>query len=132
MLTVNMLQLPAEMAPEVQLLERKRRKCKMLRIDLLGTATVRISGRLAEGCREEVESFLDSHPALPGTIVDLSEITYIDSAGEEVLCWLGQRGARFAANSTYAVHVCERLHLNMAELPAAASRLTERPTRSTT
>jgi len=87
----------------------------MLRIDLLDTAIVRMSGRMTEGCREEVETFLASEPTLPGIIVDLSEVTYIDHAGEEALCWLGRRGAKFTAENPYALHMCGRLHLSMVE-----------------
>src|SRR5208337_612 len=87
----------------------------MLRIDLLGTATLQMSGRMAEGCREEVETFVGSHRDLPSMVVDLSEVTYVDRAGEAVLCWLGQRGAKFAADNPYVFHVCERLHLSIAE-----------------
>jgi hypothetical protein len=87
----------------------------MLRIDLLGIATLRMSGRMTEGCHEEVESFLDSHPAPPSLFVDLTEVTYIDHAGEETLRWLGQLGAKFTADNPYALHVLGRLHLNVAE-----------------
>jgi len=94
----------------------------MLRIDLLGTATLRMSGRMAEGCREEVETFVGLHGALPSMVVDLSEITYVDRAGEEVLCWLGQLGAKFMADNTYGLHVCDRLHLSIAEPRALSDR----------
>jgi hypothetical protein len=87
----------------------------MLRIDLLGTATLRMSGRMTEGCREEVEIFLGSHSALSNLLVDLTEVTYIDHAGEETLRWLGQLGAKFTADNPYAFHVLERLHLDVAE-----------------
>jgi len=87
----------------------------MLRIDLLDTTTLRISGRMAEGCREEVEAFVGSHGALPGTVVDLSEVTYADRAGEEMLCRLGRLGAKFTADNPYALHVCKRLQLDIAE-----------------
>jgi hypothetical protein len=87
----------------------------MLRIDLLESNLLRMSGRLAEGCREEVETFVGSHETIPDMVVNLSEVTYIDWAGEEVLCWLGQRGVRFTANNSYPLHICERLHLKMAD-----------------
>ena len=87
----------------------------MLRIDLLSNATLRMSGRMAEGCLEEVENFVGFHGVLPEMLVDLSEITYIDREGEEVLCWLGQLGAKFTADNPYALHVCERLRLSIAE-----------------
>lgn len=92
----------------------------MLRIDLLDTTILRMSGRLAEGCREEVEGIVGAQEALPKMIVDLSQITYIDREGEELLCQLGRRGAKFAADSPYVQHVCERLHLAMPETRAAS------------
>ncbi len=49
----------------------------MLRIDLLESDRLRMSGRLAEGCRAEVETFVGSHETVPNTVVDLSEVTYI-------------------------------------------------------
>lgn len=91
----------------------------MLRIDLLESGLLRMSGRLAEGCRAEVETFVSSHATVPNTVVDLSEVTYIDWAGEEVLCWLGQRGMRFTANNSYPLHICERLHLSVVDSRSA-------------
>jgi hypothetical protein len=87
----------------------------MLRIDLLEPHLLRMSGRLAEGCRDEVETFVGSHETVPNMVVDLSEVTYIDWAGEEVLSWLGQRGVRFTASNSYPLHICERLRLRMAD-----------------
>jgi hypothetical protein len=43
--------------------------------------------------------------------VDLSEVTFADAAGEEALQWLRSVGAKFVAESSYALHLCERLHL---------------------
>ncbi|MGA2570932.1 MAG: hypothetical protein ABSF23_10465 [Terracidiphilus sp.] len=92
----------------------------MLRIDRLDTAVLRMSGRMTEGCREEVESVVGNRRELSHTVVELSEVTYIDHAGEELLSWLGQCGAKFTADSSYALHVCERLHLRTPALPTAA------------
>ncbi len=44
-------------------------------------------------------------------VVDVSEVTFVDDAGEQVLTWLGRAGAKFLADSSYARDVCERLHL---------------------
>lgn len=91
----------------------------MLRIDLLESDLICMSGRLAEGCREELETFVGSHETVPNMVIDLSEVTYIDWAGEGVLCWLGQRGMRFTANNSYPLHICERLRLRMADARSA-------------
>ena len=47
-------------------------------------------------------------------IVDLTDVTFIDSAGEEVLSFFGRFGAEFVAPTSYALAVCERLHLCLA------------------
>ncbi len=91
----------------------------MLRIDLLESDHLRMSGRLVEGCRGEVETFVASHETGHNTVIDLSEVTYIDAAGEEVLFWLGQRGMRFTANNSYTLHICERLQLRMVDSRSA-------------
>ena len=99
----------------------------MLRIDRLDTAVLRMSGRMTEGCREEIESVVGSRKELSNTVVDLTEVTYVDHAGEELLSWLGQRGARFTADSPYALHVCERLHLRTTVAPAPAGHTSSLP-----
>ena len=40
----------------------------------------------------------------------MSEVTYVDSIGEQVLDWLGRTG-EFVAENSYARDVCERLNL---------------------
>ena len=47
-------------------------------------------------------------------VVDLTEITFIDSVGEEVLVFLGRFGAEFVAQTSYTLEICERLHLRLA------------------
>jgi len=46
--------------------------------------------------------------------VDLTDVTFIDSVGEEVLSFFGRFGAEFAASTSYTLDVCERLHLRLA------------------
>ena len=54
-------------------------------------------------------------------------MSYIDTAGEDLLKWLASMGAEFAADNIYAVNVCERLHLplleNMTARQAAAAEV---------
>jgi hypothetical protein len=83
----------------------------MLRLDLLETKVLRLSGRLTDGCREEVESFVTSHRLPAEQAVEITEVIYADRSGEESLGWLAQRGARFRAESSYALYLCERLRL---------------------
>lgn len=47
-------------------------------------------------------------------VVDITDVTFIDSAGEEVLSFFGRFGAEFVAETSYALDVCERLQLRLA------------------
>lgn len=47
-------------------------------------------------------------------VVDLTEVTFVDSVGEELLLFFGQFGARFVAETSYSLDICERLHLQTA------------------
>ena len=52
-------------------------------------------------------------------LVDITDVTFIDSAGEEVLSFFGRFGAEFVADTSYALDVCERLHLRLARSAAS-------------
>jgi hypothetical protein len=47
-------------------------------------------------------------------VVDLTEVMYIDSVGEEVLTLLKRLGSQFVAETSYSKDVCERLDLPLA------------------
>jgi len=88
----------------------------MFRIDVEekdGKAPIRmkIAGRLGAECVEEVRHQVlrcrDPHRLT----VDLSEVTFIENSGEEVLSWLGSIGARFIGDGFYTLDICKRLHL---------------------
>ncbi len=49
-----------------------------------------------------------------GLIVDLTEVTFIDSAGEATLSFLSLLGAKFIAQDVYLLDVCNRLNLPLA------------------
>jgi hypothetical protein len=57
------------------------------------------------------------NPALK-LIVDLREVTYVDTAGEEVLSLLERLGAKFVADNPYTLHLCERLRLPLIRMIA--------------
>src|SRR5215469_5568735 len=46
---------------------------------------------------------------------DLQEVFFVDSHGEQVLRWLGRRGAKFITNSAYGKVLCVRLKLERVE-----------------
>jgi hypothetical protein len=89
----------------------------MLRVeyqDAGNTVTMRVEGRFvgafAKDARELVTRCRISMPL----VVNLSEVTFVDAVGEEVLSWLARIGGEFVAENCYPLHVCERLHLPMA------------------
>lgn len=50
-----------------------------------------------------------------GLVVDLTEVTFVDSVGEQVLLFFGQFGAEFVAETSYSLDICERLHLRLVQ-----------------
>jgi len=86
-------------------------------VDSADTLRIKLEGRLAgnnaEHTRILVWPFTAAIQRATGMtfVVDLTEVMFIDALGEEVLSFLGRLGAQFVATTSYAVDVCERLHL---------------------
>ncbi len=70
-----------------------------------------MEGNLVGEWAKEAKSLLTSGPVPKGLIVDLTDVSYIDSVGEQVLAWFASVGASFMAKAVYASSVCERLQL---------------------
>ena len=79
---------------------------------------MRLEGRFVGQFAEEVKQLIVLHTA--EVVVDLSDVTLADAAGEEALRCLRSLGAKFMAESSYALHLCERLQLPL--LSAAVRR----------
>jgi len=102
----------------------------MFRIDVddedgKAAITMKIAGRLEAQCAEEVRHQVLRCRKPHRLAVDLSEVTFIDNSGEEVLVWLGRIGARFVAQGFYCLHICERLHLSILKGSGSRRRLRE-------
>ena len=96
----------------------------MLRVEIHDSAnilSIKLEGRftgndaentriLATRCREGIR-----------LAIDLTDVTFIDSVGEEVLSFFGRLGAEFAAATSYTLDVCDRLLLRLARYEASAS-----------
>jgi ABC-type transporter Mla MlaB component len=90
-----------------------------------GGLALKLEGRLVAAWAVQVKTFVTRHFTRNGLLVDLSEVTYVDSIGEQLLLWLGGSQARFVAQTCYTRDVCERLHLTLKEeadspVPSAA------------
>ena len=87
----------------------------MFRAEILWLAngpTLKMEGRLAGEWAEQARYLVTTDVVPKGLIVDLTEVSYVDSAGERLLSWLGSVGAVFVASGVYAPAVCERLGLS--------------------
>jgi hypothetical protein len=107
----------------------------MLRVEICDSAETlilrlvgRFTGNDAEHTRTLAARFAARFAARGKLLVDLTEVVFIDAAGEEVLSFVGQFGAKFVAPNSYVLDVCERLNLCVA--PNSSSHLSalgERP-----
>lgn len=77
--------------------------------------SLKMEGRLIGAWAEQARSLVTKAVIPKGLIVDLSDVSYVDQVGEELLNWLGSIGAKFVATNVYAAGVCERLHLPILE-----------------
>jgi hypothetical protein len=97
----------------------------MLRVEICDSAEaliLKLEGRFTGDDAEHIRTLTSRFVAREKLLVDLTEVEFIDAAGEEVLSFLGRFGAEFAAPNSYLLDVCERLNLRVA--PNGASRLT--------
>ena len=94
----------------------------MLRVDIHDSAnalSLKLEGRFTGNDAENTRTLMARCHDGMTLIVDLTEVTFIDSVGEEVLSYFGQFGAKFVAETSYTLDICERLHLRLA--PGQAS-----------
>jgi anti-anti-sigma regulatory factor len=91
----------------------------MLRIEFdhseTRSVTVRLQGRLVGAYAEDARVTLARCQVPQFIAVDLSEVTFVDALGEQVLLWLGRLGAKFVAANVYTRSMCERLQLEISE-----------------
>lgn len=89
----------------------------MLRVEIRDSADtliLELEGRFTGDDAEQTHMLAARCAAHGKLVVDLTEVEFIDAAGEDVLSSLGQLGAEFVAPNSYALDVCERLNLRVA------------------
>jgi hypothetical protein len=72
---------------------------------------VRLAGRFAGEDAEYVRMLVARCSLEKGLVVDMTDVTFIDSVGEATLSFFRQLGAKFVAEDAYVMDVCKRLHL---------------------
>lgn len=70
-----------------------------------------MEGSLVGEWAHEAKSLVTNSLVPKGLVIDLTEVSYVDSMGEQVLAWFASVGASFRAKAVYAASVCERLQL---------------------
>jgi len=86
----------------------------MLRVqtqELNGALMCRLEGRFTGKGAEEVRTLVTGCDSNLQLVVDLTDVMFIDTIGEEVLSFVKKLGARFIAETSYSRDVCERLSL---------------------
>ena len=89
----------------------------MLRVEIRNsddTLILRLEGRFTGDDAGYTRSLTTRFAAHVKLLVDLTEVVFIDTVGEEVLSFLGRFGAEFVAPNSYTLDVCERLNLPVA------------------
>ncbi len=74
---------------------------------------VRVEGRFVGDFAEHARLLIAKSEAPSRFVVDLSDVSYIDEVGEQVLIWFNEIGVRFTADSLYSRGICEHLQLPM-------------------
>jgi len=96
----------------------------MLRVEICDSAEtliLKLEGRFTGSDAEQTRTLAARVAARGKFLVDLTEVVFVDAAGEEVLSFLGRLGAEFVAPNSYVLDVCERLNLRVA--PNGSSHL---------
>jgi len=94
----------------------------MLRVEIHDSAnslSFKLEGRFTGDDAENTRTLITRCREGMRLVVDLTDVTFIDTAGEEVLSFFGRFGAEFAASTSYTLDVCERLHLRLAREEAS-------------
>ena len=78
---------------------------------LANRPVLKMEGRLVAAWAEQARLLVTKEVVPKSLVVDLTELSYIDGAGEQLLKWLASLGAEFLAGNTYTLSVCESLHL---------------------
>jgi hypothetical protein len=80
-------------------------------IQLANGPTLKMEGNLVGQWAEEAKSLVTNGPVPKGLIVDLTDVSFVDSVGENVLAWFASVGASFMAKAVYSASLCEQLQL---------------------
>lgn len=90
----------------------------MLRVEIHDAANkldLKLEGRFTGDDAENTRTLIPRSPDTVLLVVDITDVTFIDAVGEEVLSFFGRLGAEFVAETSYSLDICERLDLCLAK-----------------
>ncbi len=73
--------------------------------------TIRMAGRFVGKYASDALNLVLRGDLPTKVLVNLSEVSFVDAVGEDVLSRFSRLGMKFVAESAYSLDVCERLHL---------------------
>ena len=82
--------------------------------------TLKMEGNLVGQWAEEAKLLVTNGPVPRGLIVDLTDVSYVDSVGEKVLSWFASVGASFLATAVYSAALCEQLQLPVHDMASVS------------
>ena len=88
----------------------------MLRVEMSDSENVlnlKLEGRFTGDDAENTRTLMARRCDGMKLVVDLTDVTFIDSVGEAVLAFLGRFGAEFIVQTSYTLDTCERLNLHL-------------------
>ena len=88
----------------------------MLRVEIHDSAdslSLKLEGRFTGVDAENTRTLITRCREGMRLVVDLTDVTFIDSVGEEALSFFGRFGTEFVAQTSYTLDICERLHLRL-------------------
>ena len=89
----------------------------MLRVEIHDSGNslkLKLQGRFTGDDADNTRTLLTRCREGMNLVVDITDVTFIDSVGEEVLSFFGRFGAEFVAPTSYTLDACERLDLRLA------------------
>jgi anti-anti-sigma factor len=90
----------------------------MLRVEMNSLdhmVILKLEGRLTGEGADHVRTLVTRCPAHMKLMIDLTDVTFIDSVGEEALSFFRRFGGEFVAKTSYSLDICERLQLPLAQ-----------------
>lgn len=79
--------------------------------DTVNAFVVKLQGRFTGDDAENIRSLVTRSRITLTLLVDLTDVTFVDAVGESALQFFGRMGAEFVASNSYALDICDRLHL---------------------